>query len=63
MNLKAIFEAEFEWINRLSDEDPWLGPAWEYPDGYPIPEDWLSGVSIIKACPPRNRRSAAMLWL
>lgn len=25
MNLKAFFEAEFEWINRLSEEDPCLG--------------------------------------
>lgn len=29
-----------ERINRLTDEERWPGSTWEYPDGYPIPENW-----------------------
>ena len=52
---EGFFEAEFEWINRLSDEDPWLGPAWEYPDGYPIPEDWAQWCEHYKSLSPKEQ--------
>lgn len=52
---KRFYAYEYEWINRLSGEDPWPGPAWKYPDGYPMPEDWAEWCAHYKSLSPREQ--------